>query len=76
MPTKPTCFCGGDGKYTDYNCGAEFLVSCPHCRGTGTKKCECTKPDTVCKTYGRGHEIDERRTVDDDADDPHWMFMD
>jgi len=74
--TTPTCFCGGDGKYVDYNCGESFYVSCPHCRGTGEKKCDCDKADTVCKQFGRGHEIVESSSVDDDDDDPHWMFMD
>lgn len=43
-----TCFCGGDGKYTDYNCNAEFLVTCPHCNGTGHKLCTCTKVSLRC----------------------------
>lgn len=79
------CFCGGDGKYVDYNCGASFFVECPHCQGSGTKKCACKKADPVCKTYGRGSEIIEKprrfsdvddHAIDDDYDNPHWMFMD
>ena len=78
MNDLPKCFCGGDGKYVDYNCGESFYVECPHCRGTGTKKCSCEKADVVCQDFGRGHEIfdghdDERR---DEVDDAHWMFMD
>lgn len=77
MTTEPKCFCGGDGKYVDYNCGESFYVECPHCLGSGKKKCDCGKPDLVCKTYGRGVEIPpEVPDVDDDYDNPHWMFMD
>lgn len=75
MTTKPTCFCGGDGKYLDYNCGESFYVECPHCQGTGTKKCDCKEVNLVCKQYGRGHEIVESSQANDE-DDPHWMFMD
>jgi hypothetical protein len=75
--TKPTCFCGGSGKYVDYNCGESFYVECPHCCSTGEKKCDCEKADLVCKKFGRGHEIGESRDDDDDDyDNPHWMFMD
>lgn len=42
------CFCGGSGRYTDYNCGAPFEVTCPHCRGSGTKKCDCSRPEIAC----------------------------
>lgn len=45
---KRGCYCGGGGKYTDYNCGASFLVTCPHCCGTGTKRCACTKVTLSC----------------------------
>ena len=73
--TKPTCFCGGDGKYVDYNCGESFYVQCPHCLGTGQKKCNCTDVSLVCKKFGRGQEIAEpaRERSDDDV---HWNFMD
>lgn len=76
------CFCNGHGKYTDYNCGQSFSVTCPHCQGSGTKKCSCETAGTSCEKYGRGHEIVETPTrrfseIDDDEDDnPHWMFMD
>jgi hypothetical protein len=74
------CFCGGDGKYIDYNCGESFYVECPHCQGTGVQKCECEKVDVVCKTFGRGHEIVEPSSREygqvDEDDDPHWMFID
>lgn len=43
-----TCFCGGDGKYTDYNCGASFLITCPHCKGTGKKLCDCFMVSLAC----------------------------
>jgi hypothetical protein len=46
--TENGCYCGGAGKYTDYNCGASFLVTCPHCRGTGKKQCRCTKGTLTC----------------------------
>lgn len=78
MTAKPACFCGGAGKYADYNCGESFYVNCPHCQGTGTKRCDCTEVDLVCKTYGRGQEIAESRDDDerrDDEDDAHWMFL-
>jgi hypothetical protein len=42
------CVCGGDGKYTDYNCGAAYELTCPHCRGTGKKKCACKQPTREC----------------------------
>jgi hypothetical protein len=45
---KHGCFCGGHGVYTDYNCGASFEVRCPHCKGTGTKKCKCLQPVLRC----------------------------
>jgi hypothetical protein len=78
------CFCGGDGKYVDYNCGESFYVGCPHCLGTGQKKCDCANVSSlVCKKFGRGQEIVEpTRRRDDlldealDEDDSHWMFMD
>lgn len=42
------CFCGGHGKYDDYNCGVSFEVTCPHCRGTGRKVCACVRPELSC----------------------------
>jgi len=51
------CFCGGSGKFTDYNCGASFEVMCPHCQGTGVKKCTCSEAKLRCSQFGRGHEI-------------------
>jgi hypothetical protein len=45
---KHGCFCGGDGKYTDYNCGASYLVTCPHCVGSGVRRCECEQPTLRC----------------------------
>ncbi len=42
------CFCGGDGVYTDYNCGASYEVTCPHCRGTGKKSCTCSIVTLTC----------------------------
>jgi hypothetical protein len=80
VTTKPPCFCGGDGKYVDHNCGANFFVQCPHCLGTGQKKCDCGEVSAVCKKFGRGQEIVESRGRNDDDefdyDDPHWMFID
>jgi hypothetical protein len=77
VTAKPTCFCGGDGKYVDHNCGETFYVECPHCLGSGIKKCDCKDVSLVCKTHGRGQEIVESNSRDDDDDDdPHWMFMD
>lgn len=76
MTTKPTCFCGGDGKYVDHNCGETFYVECPHCQGSGEKKCSCTEVTLVCKTYGRGQEIVDRRESGRDDDDIHWNFLD
>lgn len=46
--TTMKCFCGGHGVYDDYNCGAAFEVTCPHCSGTGIKNCDCLKPSTKC----------------------------
>lgn len=45
---KHGCFCGGDGKYTDYNCGASYPVTCPHCAGFGKKRCTCATPELTC----------------------------
>jgi hypothetical protein len=47
------CFCGGDGEYDDYNCGAQFSVTCPHCRGTGKKKCSCETVSLQCNSPSR-----------------------
>lgn len=46
---KYGCFCGGYGTYTDYNCGAEFEIMCPHCSGDGKKKCGCKQPSLKCQ---------------------------
>lgn len=75
------CFCGGDGSYTDYNCGQAFKVTCPHCDGTGNKAlhCRCVKTRLTCGGR-RGAEIDTRPDTRTEAqkedDDIHWNFMD
>lgn len=43
------CFCGGYGTYTDYNCEASYEVECPHCWGSGIKKCDCEKVSLRCE---------------------------
>lgn len=43
-----TCFCGGEGTYTDYNCGTSFEITCPHCRGSGIKCCACFEVSLKC----------------------------
>ncbi len=43
------CFCGGAGHYIDFNCGESFEVHCPHCDGSGRKRCECGAPALRCK---------------------------
>ena len=47
---KYGCFCGGKGQYTDYNCGVGFLVTCPHCQGSGKRRerCKCQIPELRC----------------------------
>lgn len=42
------CFCGGDAKYWDYNCGEGFYRECPHCEGTGVKRCACVAASVWC----------------------------
>jgi len=73
MRKDSECFCGGDGKYTDYN-GAAYPAECPHCQGSGTKKCGCKDITLLCITFGRGREIAKSLLRDDD--DPHWNFVD
>ena len=50
---KYGCYCGGDGVYTDYNCGASYELTCPHCRGTGKKDCPCEVVSLKCDRYKR-----------------------
>lgn len=42
------CFCGGEGKFTDRNCGESYEATCPHCCGSGVRRCECTQPTLRC----------------------------
>lgn len=44
---KKSCYCGGAGTYTAYNCGEAFDANCPHCVG-GVKVCACTRVSTRC----------------------------
>jgi hypothetical protein len=48
--SKYGCFCGGSGKYTDYNCGGSYELTCPHCRGKGIRReaCACEQPELKC----------------------------
>lgn len=59
------CFCGGDGKYTDWNCGGSFLRECPHCNGTGTKQCACTEVRVKCGGHMGQEIINEPREVEE-----------
>lgn len=87
-----TCFCGGHGSYTDYNCGSSFEVTCSHCNGTGTKQCQCAEVSLKCGDR-RGSEIvpglrvfiedrhgaprEDKRTAEQiEDDDIHWNFTD
>lgn len=48
-----SCFCGGAGYYTDYNCGEAFAVTCTHCRGSGAQCCGCRQPSLRCAPEAR-----------------------
>lgn len=48
MLNGESCFCGGGGTYQDYNCGEQFTVTCPHCVGTGIKRCKCATSSVKC----------------------------
>ncbi len=52
------CFCGGHGTYTDYNCGASYEVTCPHCMGSGRKACGCRYPMLHCGHFRGGEVVD------------------